>query len=963
MKPIDTVVRRTLGAIVALAMLAGGALAQTPAVPIGPVGRSDAGSSLPTPVSVSNGGTGLSALGSANQCLTTNSGATAMAWQACGSSYTAAANGGLTLSGTAFSLGDSHLSYAAGAMSLTATDNSLGSSGARFGLQLNYTTNDTTVGTGFSDQLGIYSTMTNNAGQNVYGGGTNAKTTFANLLMIQNNYAAGQRVGFAATVNCWGMGDCSAQEENVYFAVGPGAGDEGQAFSHSQNLSQQVTLTLSTISSVPAQSGCPTTTLTQNVAGSVAAQTVTVASSTGCAVGDWVVVNDTGPTQLMNLEAVQLTAVATGSISGIFKNTYTSGEAVAPAVVINTAGGQFGEQRVLVDHTAASYSTGTASGPAKGGGDTFTGVGTSWSTGMVGGSAGNAGPGCVALSADNYTGSPFSGGGINGTLQAWYQILAVASNTSLSIYKTSVANDAAYQGNGQNTSASFTGVIAGTTLTTSAVTGTIVPGQVITSGAAAGTKIVSAASGVATNTWVVSISQTVSSTAMTSASPNLYTISPCARILRVLGSGLQLVLEPNSFTWTASDSIEAVISPYNDSHGIQYDLSVWTPGGTNRDGIDLLNRGAREFQIGLCIQCSQQMQVGGGADTVAFGVGVDVDNAATGFSSGANTPVGLLVGYSFGLICWHTATSDCVAPNATTGGMMLTMQGGAMAPGTQGALYMWGAYPGFANPIQNSETALAFGGSILAQGTGNQTGFATAAEIGFDPGFPGPYEVFRFAKGTGPAGDFVGEDIAGYPSLVVTSSMDMQLWGSTFGTQPSGPGTGIGTVTIFQGAGNPTEPALGMVNSAGTQNVTFKIAAAGALTVGGNGSGASNGSITVGKMTAGSHILALSTSLTISACGTGLPVVAGSDNFGTITTGGGILTSCVVNFGIAWGSAPACTISSASAIASPTVTASTTQLTIGGTSLTSDTITYSCGSVSMLEPANDNALLREFKRV
>ena len=63
---------------------------------------------IPLPIPVSLGGTALTALGSANQCLTTNSGATAMAWAACGSgtTYTAAASGGLNLAGTAFSLGD-----------------------------------------------------------------------------------------------------------------------------------------------------------------------------------------------------------------------------------------------------------------------------------------------------------------------------------------------------------------------------------------------------------------------------------------------------------------------------------------------------------------------------------------------------------------------------------------------------------------------------------------------------------------------------------------------------------------------------------------------------------------------------------------------------------------------------------------------------------------------------------------
>ena len=60
-----------------------------------------------------------------------------------------------------------------------------------------------------------------------------------------------------------------------------------------------------------------------------------------------------------------------------------------------------------------------------------------------------------------------------------------------------------------------------------------------------------------------------------------------------------------------------------------------------------------------------------------------------------------------------------------------------------------------------------------------------------------------------------------------------------------------------------------------------------------------------------------------------------------------------------WGAAPRCVVSSSTAIASLTVTTSTTQLTIGGTSLTSDSISWVCGSTSFLlerdlDPANDN---------
>ena len=121
------------------------------------------------------------------------------------------------------------------------------------------------------------------------------------------------------------------------------------------------------------------------------------------------------------------------------------------------------------------------------------------------------------------------------------------------------------------------------------------------------------------------------------------------------------------------------------------------------------------------------------------------------------------------------------------------------------------------------------------------------------------------------------------------------------------------------------------------------------------------GDVIGAKLTAtNAHILATSTSPSISACGASSPSVAGSDNFGTISTGSGTLTSCVINFGHAWGTTPACTVSFSASTLAVTVARSTTQLSIGATSLTSETITYICGSVSELEPANDNfAKLRE----
>jgi hypothetical protein len=118
----------------------------------------------------------------------------------------------------------------------------------------------------------------------------------------------------------------------------------------------------------------------------------------------------------------------------------------------------------------------------------------------------------------------------------------------------------------------------------------------------------------------------------------------------------------------------------------------------------------------------------------------------------------------------------------------------------------------------------------------------------------------------------------------------------------------------------------------------------------------------IGSLLANVHLLAgTGTTPTVSSCGVS-PSISGGDNFGTVTAGTGVLTSCVVNFGKTWGAAPRCVASSGTAIASLTVVASTTQLTIGGSSLTGDTINWVCGSTARLEPSNDNFAAFAFER-
>lgn len=111
--------------------------------------------------------------------------------------------------------------------------------------------------------------------------------------------------------------------------------------------------------------------------------------------------------------------------------------------------------------------------------------------------------------------------------------------------------------------------------------------------------------------------------------------------------------------------------------------------------------------------------------------------------------------------------------------------------------------------------------------------------------------------------------------------------------------------------------------------------------------GETQNAVFAASLKASSHILATSASPTISACGTGSPTASGSDSFGSAIAGT-VATSCVINFGTTWGAAPSCSVSSNTAISSLTVATSTTQLTITGTALNGDALTWVCGSTAGL---------------
>ena len=345
-----------------------------------------------------------------------------------------------------------------------------------------------------------------------------AKLTYAALSLTSHDKAQGQHFLQTNTMNVYGMGDAYIADLTSHNFGGMNAsGDEGQGgLRISIQQGSGGSLAQTTIASVPAQHACNTT-LTQTVTKNKDAQTVTVASSTGCTVGEWVVIDPSSfAGSNPRMEIVRLTAVAAGTISGIFHQSHSSGDLVLPPTKLTLSStGQMGEWRYLVNMTATPYTTGTVTSIS---GTGFVGSGTSWSDGMVGGTT--LLPGCVSLLADDYTSPPFS---VGNPLKGWFGISAVTDATHLFVaHSKESAIVASYKGLG--------------------------PG--------AGT----------------------------------YTVRPCARILYLSGNAVWL--EPNSFTWTAADTVQSPPSvDLTVTAAIRANLEIYSPNVEITSGFTVQNTG------------------------------------------------------------------------------------------------------------------------------------------------------------------------------------------------------------------------------------------------------------------------------------------------------------------------------------------------------------------------------------
>lgn len=379
-------------------------------------------------------------------------------------------------------------------------------------------------------------------GQNIYSVQTQSKHSFFNINNFAQYNAAGQHFNMANTLYAFGMGDSATYaQQYVSFAGGPINGDEGQGWGLASNLTQQPFLVITTITAVPAQNTINTT-LTNQVLLSKDLQTVVVGSTAGLLNdgNDWVVVGQEIPNQAPNVEAVHVISFTPTTITGIFRNNHQPGTTITPA--LRLFGGAMtyymGQDRVLVNMSAPSYSTGQVTNIIGGG---FIGTGTNWTESMVGGYALNIG--AITLECDDEVGYPFDAGA--NRLRSWYQIDHVFNPTDLGAYRTSVAGAGNYIGKGP---------IQGQS---------VIPTNYVIRPCAKVLHLVTGANGSITG---------------------------------------ELICETSTSTWTVGDTIEQVICPYPDITGFQYRMGTYTNGSLFRFFMGIANAGSRTIDVGFGFQ-------------------------------------------------------------------------------------------------------------------------------------------------------------------------------------------------------------------------------------------------------------------------------------------------------------------------------------------------------------------------
>ncbi len=324
-----------------------------------------------------------------------------------------------------------------------------GTSSYLFGMNLSTTFDSSQVDPGFANLSGLANQIVFRHGANLYGGGTNSKQSVFNEYNLLDAYGAGQRFNAAYNLNNYGMGDdFTWSVQHTSWGGVSAQGDEGTSLLTS-NLVHGSVLWQTTISSI-ATPATVDTTLTATVTASKTAQTVSVGSSSGVIAGQWITVGGGITYQADgNIEAVHVTAVGAGTITGIFRSNHSSGETVKPATVLTVGDASgFGQMRPIINKSASPYATGTATVATSNSGQVDGSGGASWTVSMVGGNA--TIPGYISFEDDDFT-LPNAD-----VLKAWYPIIAVDSTTQMHLIRRNAVGASGYIGHAVGVASNYT---------------------------------------------------------------------------------------------------------------------------------------------------------------------------------------------------------------------------------------------------------------------------------------------------------------------------------------------------------------------------------------------------------------------------------------------------------------------------------------------------------------------------
>lgn len=416
------------------------------------------------------------------------------------------------------------------------------------------------------------------------------------------------------------------------------------------------------------------------------------------------------------------------------------------------------------------------------------------------------------------------------------------------------------------------------------------------------------------------------------------------------GSGLTITGKSDGCATFATGQLNSTGSACGSGGGSAYPFTPSTDGGINTSATSTPIQGTNPG-LGLDVSATSWYGIGGALlayasttneDTI-FGLNAGGQNATTSATVSKNTVLGYLAGTSIGASNQETFIGDR-AGQFVTGNSSTAVGYKAMAGPSSGSTgfqnvavgfqVMQGITSGGSNTGVggNAFNALTTGANNTALGTnalGSVVGVSNNISIG---------AVSTNVSETGSGNIDIGTNV-GLPSSTLSGQLNignvlfgLNLYnnGSTLSASPVLNGSiGIGTTSPFAKFAvslNNLDTGVGIFNNA------FVVA-----------SSTATATTTLFRITNTGHIIASSTSPTLSSCGT-TPSMVGDDTHGEVTVGSVAATACTITFANAWTVAPVCNITnqSMSVVNAMTYTISATAITVSQTGLTGDKLDYMC---------------------